>query len=87
MKKIRWPKMIQKYLIQREMAKKIGGRWQFSAVSPPFLRSSIINIIKETAIPKNGENYIGKLNKKLTFAILCISINYAVLTYVINAIK
>ncbi len=54
-KKIRLPQMIQKCLIQREMAKKIGGRLRFSAVavvSPPFLRSSVINIIKATAIPK-----------------------------------
>ena len=45
-----------KCLIQRGMAKKkFGGRWRFStvaAVSPPFLRSSLINIIKATAIPK-----------------------------------
>ncbi len=35
--------------------KKIGGIWRFSAVeavSPPFLRSSLTNIIKATAIPK-----------------------------------
>ena len=35
--------------------KKFGGRWRFSAVaavSPPFLRSSLINIIKATTIPK-----------------------------------
>ena len=35
--------------------KKFGGRWRFSAVaavSPPFHYSSLINIIKETAIPK-----------------------------------
>ena len=54
-KKIRWPQMIQKCLIKREMAKKIGGRWRFSAVaaiSPPFFRSSLINIMKATAIPK-----------------------------------
>ena len=51
-KKIRWPQMIPKCLIQREMAKKFGGRWRFSAVSLPFLRSSLINIIKATAIPK-----------------------------------
>ena len=34
---------------------KIGGIWRFSAVeavSPPFLRSSLTNIIKATAIPK-----------------------------------
>ena len=47
--------MIQKCIIQREMVKKIGRRWRFSAVaavSPPFLRSSLINIIKANAIPK-----------------------------------
>ena len=55
-KKISWSQMIQKCIIQREMAKKnFGGWWRFSAVavvSPPFLRSSLINIIKATAIPK-----------------------------------
>ncbi len=37
------------------LKKKFGGRWRFSvvaAVSPPFLRSSLTNIIKATVIPK-----------------------------------
>ena len=39
--------MIQKCLIQREMAKKkLGNRWRFSAVEV------LINIIKATALPK-----------------------------------
>ena len=42
-------KMIQKCITQREMAKKNSA---VAAVSPPFLRSSRINIIKATAIPK-----------------------------------
>ncbi len=39
----------------RNGEKKFGGRWRFSgvaAVLPPFLRSSLINIIKATAMPK-----------------------------------
>jgi len=40
------------YNSARNGKKKFGGRWRFSAVSPPFLRSSLINIIKATATPK-----------------------------------
>ena len=44
-----------KCLIQREMAeKKFGGGWQFSvvaAIPQPFLHSSLINLVKATAIP------------------------------------
>ncbi len=43
------------YNSARNVKKKFSGRWRFSAVaavSPPFLRSSLINIIKATAIPK-----------------------------------
>ncbi len=40
------------YNSARHGKKKIGGWWRFSAVSPPFLRSFRINIIKATAIPK-----------------------------------
>ena len=43
------------YNSARNGKKKFGGRWRFSAVatvSSPFLRSSLINIIKATAIPK-----------------------------------
>ena len=39
----------------RNGKKKFGGRWRFfaiAAVSQPFFRSSLINIIKATAIPK-----------------------------------
>ncbi len=43
------------YNSARNGEKKFGGLWRFSAVAavlPPFLRSSLINIIKVTAIPK-----------------------------------
>ncbi len=43
-KKISWAQIIQKFIIQREMA--------VAAVSPPCLRSSLIKILKATAIPK-----------------------------------
>ena len=45
----------QKIALTFALKKKFGGRWRFSAVatvSPPFLRSSLIDIIKATVIPK-----------------------------------
>ena len=44
--------MIQKCLIQREMAKKIRRQMAVATVSPTFFRSSLLYIIKATAIPK-----------------------------------
>ncbi len=40
--------------LARNGKKKFGGSWRFSAVAevtPPFLHSSLMNIMKATAIP------------------------------------
>ena len=42
--------MIQKWLIRREMAKKNGGRWRFSAVGavqPPFFFKDVENLCQD----------------------------------------